>query len=226
MLYLIWGALSFWAWLGQKELSLSEFYSRVFLDSQPAPGADVMRVLFALITGGLAFVSSLMLDTTLKPQIWHPLSRRLRSRVMFFSQLKQNAFFAGVHVLTAFAVLAAFIWATRSSFNLRAVSAFLLPALYAFVLMPIPQAFFPNGAEVFRTKSEPKTQLLAGLVGGSFCLLVAYWTVYWPLKSLRGDLSFGVSAGFLGLLGAAVYLGFYRLLSLRFASSDLRSRAV
>jgi hypothetical protein len=228
-LYLIFGGLSFSAWVSQKEFSFAEFYAHVFLSAQPTPVAGVMRVLFSLITGGLAFVSSLMLDTTLRPQLWHPLSRGLRTRGMFFSQLQQNALFMSVHMLATFAVLAGFagfVGGDSLSLNRQSLSAFLLPALYAFVLMPIPQAVFPDGGETFRTKSEPKSQLLAGVVGGSFCLLIAYWTAYWPLKAIRGDLSSGASAALLGLLGTAVYFGYYRLLSLRFVSSDLRSRAV
>ncbi len=225
-LYLIFGALSFWAWAGQKKLSLPEFYLQVFLNWRTDPVTDIMRVLFAIITGGLAFISSLMLDTTLKPQIWHPLSRGLRSRAMFFSQLKQNALFTGVHALAALAVLALFACGSSYYLNPRALSAFLLPAIYVFVLMPIPQALFPNGVEVFRNNADPKSLLLAGLVGGLFCLLVAYWTSYWPLKSIRDDLSSGTGTALLGLFGTAVYLGYYHLLNVRFATSDLRSRTV
>lgn len=226
MVYLIFSALSFWAWVGQKKIPLPEFYAQVFLNWRSDPVADIMRVLFAIITGGLAFISSLMLDATLKPHIWHPLSRSLRSRAMFFSQLKQNALFASVHALTAFVVLALFDFGSSDSLNVRALSAFLLPAIYAFVLMPIPQALFPNGVDVFRNRADPKSQLLAGLVGGLFCLLVAYWTSYWPLKSIHGALPFGISATLLSLFGAAVYLGYYYLLTVRFGTSDLRSRGV
>lgn len=224
MLYLIFGAVSFWAWTGQKKLSLPEFYSLVFLSGQSDPNAGVMRVLFAIITGGLAFVSSLMLDTTLKPQIWHPLSRSLKSRAMFFSQMRQNALFAGAHSLVGFTVMALFACCSTYSLNPRALSAFLLPAMFAFVLMPIPQAIFPNGVEVFRNKSDPKAQLMAGVVGGLFCLLVAYWTSYWPLKSVREELPLGISAALYSLLVTAIYLGYFHFLRVRFAALDMRSR--
>jgi hypothetical protein len=225
LLYLLFAGLSYWAWTGQKQVTLAGFYGRIFLNPQPDPLADVMRVLFAIITGALAFICSLLLDTTLKPRIWHPLSRGLRGRAMFLSQLQQNTLFAGLHALAAFAILALLAWSTDHSLNARTLSVFLLPALYAYALMPIPQALFPDGVEVFRTKSDPKSQLLAGLTGGLFCLLVAYWTSYWPLKRIHADLSDGTRLVLLSLFTMAIYTGYYHLLKVRFATSDLRTRA-
>lgn len=88
------------------------------------------------------------------------------------------------------------------------------------------------GASVGRAARPPQpivslsiARVVAKIVGGVFCLLVAYWTAYWPQKSVHHQLPLFTRIALLALFGSAVYLGYYRHLSRRFATSDLRSRA-
>jgi hypothetical protein len=224
VLFTIYTGVVIWASTGQNLITTWAFFVHVFLRGDAHPVTDVMRVFFATMTGAMAFLCSLLFDTTLKSNLWHPVSRRQRARAVFFSHLKQNALFVTLHSATAFGVVALFDLVTPYGMSWRALNGFVFPAIYAFVLMPIPQAMFPNGADTFRQKADPKTQLIAGIIGGGMSLLVAYWTFQWPHRLVHDQLHFGVRLALLGVTAVAVYAGYYQLLVARFAKCDLRWR--
>lgn len=227
LVYFIFGGLIIWAWTGQQALTLKEFAATMFTQSPPdklAQLADALRVIFAVTTAMIAFLCSLLLDTTLLPNLWHPISRRVRGQSAFLSHLRQNLIFTAVHLSAAFVVVLAFHVAFSTPVSRATLSAFLAPVVFAFILMPFAQAMFPNAVQTFRTKTDPKTQLLAGLTGGLFCLLTAYWTSYWPAKALHDQLSDGWRVAFLVGTAAATYGAYYVLLRWRCTRMDLRFR--
>jgi len=224
VLFAIYAGWVFWASTGQTAMTTRQFFEQVFIRWDAHPVTDVMRAFFAITTGAMAFLCSLLLDTSLKPDLWHPVSRRSRARVVFFNHLKQNALFAIFHGATGFVVVALFHLASPFSLSLRPLNGFVFPAIFAFVLMPIPQAVFPNGADMFRQKVDPKKQLVAGLIGGGMSLLVGYWTFHWPHRIIHDQLDFGGRVALLAMTATAVYLGYYALLTTRFSKSDFRWR--
>jgi hypothetical protein len=224
ILFAIYVGLVFWASKGQNQITPRDFFEQVFIRWDAHPVTDVMRVFFAITTGAMAFLCSLLLDTTLKSDLWHPISRRSRAQMVFFSHLKQNALFAALHSLTAFVVVVLFHWCSPYSLSLRPVSAFVFPAIYAFVLMPIPQAVFPNGAEMFRQKADPRKQLVAGISGGGMSLLVGYWNFNWPHRMLHDQVSPTTRGALLIVTALAIYAGYYAFLASRYAKCDLRCR--
>jgi hypothetical protein len=197
-------------------------FARLLLSGDASRYA-ILHHLFAVLIGGMAYVTAVTHDGTLRPTLWHPISRLRHATVVFVAHLRQNVLFAGIAVL--FAGLA-ILWATHGATlpSTSALRAFLLPPVFAFILMPIPQALFPNGPEAFHRRVNPLKQLTAGLLGGGFALLTAYWTANWPSGN-GSELMSGPLRGTLLLNTAvAIYGGYFLWLRHHYVRADLRPR--
>lgn len=202
-----------------------EFATQVFAADTADPLVVTLRVTFACLVGLVGYVCAVLLDTSLAPGLWHPVARFRRGQAAFFSHLRQNLAFAGVHFAAALAVVAGFGASAGLPFSWSALAHFALPAIIAFVLAPIPQGAFPNGVEVFRRKVSPFRQLLAGILGGLFCLLICYWTLRWPTKLLHEQLSPLTRFVLFAHLGAAVYALYYLRTRHYYARADFARRS-
>ena len=196
----------------------------VLTSSEPTTPMLAARGLFAALTGCIAYISAVMLDTTLRPTFWHPVPRARLAAADFYSHLRQNLLFAGTHLTLTVIVITLFTAIAGVEAHPDALLVFALPSLVALVLMPIPQALFPNGADMFRRKVDPLLQLGAGLLGGLFSLLTVYWAFHWPVKPF--ETTFPPTAKvLLAVLAAAVsHLAYYACVRRRYARADLRRR--
>lgn len=201
-----------------------DFAAQLFTGDEPGQRVAVLRHLFAALTGGVAYVAAVTLDGTLRPNLWHPVSRRRQAATVFLSHLRQNFRFAAILVVAACGLVAVFARVAESPPGFTAIRAFVMPALIAFVLMPIPQALFPNGTDAFHRRVNPLKQLAAGVLGGGFSLLTIYWASYWPLKEWQAQMPLWLRATLMTTLGLAVYGGYFMWLRYRYARFDLRSR--
>ena len=204
--------------------SFGPFILRIFTEGKPDQMITILRLSFAGLLGGFAYVSSVTLDTTLAPNIWHPLSRRLLGKAVFISHLRQNSIFTAAHLSACVLFFLVLRAVSGIPIDHAALNALLTPALLAFILMPIAQAFFPNGADTFRRGANPLIQLFAGITGGLFCLLVIYWTAYWPSKYLHAQLSPEILSSLLAVFAVIVYTAYYAFLRRRYSRADFSPR--
>lgn len=228
VVYGLHGLFVFWAWRSSPHAPMGflAFYGQLFSPTPANPGlVAVLRGLLMALTAAVGYVAAITLDTSLNPALWHPVSRDLRGRVTFRSHLRQNLRFAAGHLAVALALIATAAWAGGIEIGGRAWWAFLMPAMAVFVFMPIPQAIFPNGAEVFRRKTEPTLQLLAGVVGGTFCLSLIYLVAYLPNRSGVTPVATTQALSWVIVAAVAVYAGYYRVVRWHYARAGLRPRA-
>lgn len=186
--------------------------------------SQVLRWLFAAITGLVAYVAALVLDASPRPEVWHPVSRMLKGRVAFFSRVRQNLMFAGIHfavMALVFAIVAQRLgrWPYAGT-----MMAYLSPSLVVAMIMLIPQALFPRGAETFQRKTNVLVQLGAGLLGGALCLLCVYWSSHWPFAPLDATVPLRTRVIWLLLATLAAYRGYFLLMRRHYARADLRVR--
>ena len=202
------------------------FTTGVFASSDPTLAMTATRGLFAALTGCSAYISAVMLDPTLRPNLWHPVPRVRMVNADFCSRLRQNLLFAGIHLALTMAFVLTFTAVKTVVAHGDVLLTFALPSLIALVLMPIPQALFPSGADTFRRKTDPGLQLAAGVLGGLFCLLTVYWTFHWPLKLYEGTFSPPAKVLLVVLTAAISHLAYYACLRHHYACTDLRGRTV
>lgn len=225
LVYACFGILLFAASRQYPGLGFGGFLSRVFTGDKPDQTMAVMRHLFAALTGGMAYICAVTHDSSLRAILWHPVSRSFRFRAVFFSHLRQNVIYAGAHLLVAALVVAGLARPAGVAMSIALLQPFLLPTLIAFALAPVPQAIFPNGADDFHGKVNPLKQLLAGILGGLFCLLSIYWTAHWPTTELQAGLP-GFPRLALAVGGAiAVYAGYYARMRHYYLHTDLSRRS-
>jgi hypothetical protein len=222
--YLIPACLSYGAFKHHTGMGALGLARAFFTAPQPDQELRILRYLFAASTGCVAYLCSVLFDTSLLPTLWHPFSRRLRGRAAFLSHVRQNLIFTLGHGLVASALIFVGLFFSHEVWSATVFEAFIMPVLFAFVLMPIPQALFPNGAELFRQKTNPLTQLLAGLVGGAFALLTTYWVAYWPTKSLHDVWPLTYRLGLLGATGVIVYAAYSVYTHAYYSSKDFTRR--
>jgi hypothetical protein len=202
------------------------FVSDVFTAEKSNQWIVIARIAFAAITGMTGYVGAVLLDTSLRPDLWHPVSRQLKARAIFWSRLRQNGGFAVAHAGAAFLAVSGFGLAAGQLPSLAVYGAFLMPALGGFLLAPIPQALFPHGGETFHAKANPLVQLGAGLMGGAYCLVTVYWTTHWPTKALHPTLSTPVLVALFVAAAMVVYGIYWTCVAFRYTRIDLSRRAL
>ncbi|MDB6094439.1 MAG: hypothetical protein JWM32_2001 [Verrucomicrobia bacterium] len=227
LVYGLYGLIIFWAWKsGRHEaMTFGSFLGQLIDPNPDQPQfGKVARGLLAALTAGVGYVCAVMHDTSLLPNLWHPISRDQRGRAAFRSHLRQNVFFALIHlVVVAGGVL--FIGQTQHvPFSASVLLVFIMPTLVTFFFMPIPQAIFPNGAEKFRRKVNPLMQLLAGLLGGLLSLAAIYWVTHWPAVAAVDSLSVALRGGGLLVGTGAIYWAYYAYARNYYARAELRPR--
>lgn len=200
------------------------FATAVFASPEPTLAMTATRGLFAVITGFVAYISAVMLDTTTRPNLWHPVPRYRKADADFCSRLRQNLLFAGLHLALTLVFVWVFAAGNHTSVNHDAVLIFAMPCLTLLVLMPIPQAVFPDGVDTFRHKVDPLVQLAAGVLGGVFCLLSVYWAFHWPLKACESTLSSTAKVCGVVLAAAISHLAYYAHLRRHYTHANLRPR--
>jgi hypothetical protein len=201
-----------------------QFGERLFLGAASDVWVKLARVSFAVITGMTAYVASVTLDSSLRSDLWHPVSRRSQAAVTFWARVRQNGTFALVHLGFAVLLLAGFAMEAREWPAAAALSAFLLPGLVACALAPIPQALFPRGADTFHAKADPLLQLAAGLTGGLFCLAIVHGVPDWPATALPAPWSEAAQAASFGLTAVLIYAGYWKWTHYRSATADISRR--
>jgi hypothetical protein len=202
------------------------FCQGVFTAGKPDQWMVIARVAFAAITGMVAYVSAVTLDTSLQPKLWHPISRRLKARAAFWSRVWQNGCFAFAHLAVACLVVAGFGVRAGTWPDLAAFGSFLIPVLAGFLLAPIPQALFPSGSDTFHAKANSLVQLGAGLMGGAFCLLTVYWTRHWPTTGLHAQLSLPAQGATFVVAALVAYGAAWAWTRFRYSRVDLSRRAL
>ena len=201
------------------------FAESVFTSATVNQWGTIARVSFAAIVGMAAYIAVVTLDTSLRPNLWHPVSRRLQARVLFWSRVRQNLCFSAAHVAIAFLLVAGAGAIVGKWPDAAAWRSFLMPGLAVLLLAPIPQALFPHGGETFQARTSPPMQLGAGLLGGAFCLTTVYWTAHWPTTELHANLTLPAQAALLVAATLVVYGGHWAWVNFRFARMDLTRRS-
>ena len=205
---------------------LRGFCESVFTREKPDQWIFIARAAFVAVTGMAGYISAALCDTTLRPNLWHPVSRRLKASAVFWSHVRQNGYFALAHLSVAFLLVAACGALTGQRPAFVVFATFLTPALACFLLAPIPQALFPRGAETFQSKTNPLVQLGAGLLGGAFCLVTVYWTSHWPIKAWHAELSPSARGALFVAAVLVVYGAYWAWVRFRFARVDLSRRTL
>jgi hypothetical protein len=205
---------------------LAGFCQSVFTRGQPDQWIGIARVVFAALTGMAAYLSAVVFDTSLRPNLWHPVSRRLKASAVFWSHLRQNGAFALTHLAVAFLFVAGFGLRAGQWPDLAVFGAFLMPSLIGFLLAPLPQALFPHGADTFQAKTNPLVQLAAGLLGGTFCLVTVHWTAHWPTRELHGAWPLAARGALFAGAVLGVYGAYWAWVRFRHARVDLSRRAL
>jgi hypothetical protein len=224
MVYLIFGFVIYSASKNPAAGGFAKVAVEMFTADQLPHGLEILRHLFAALTGGVAYVAAISLDGTLRTNVWHPLSRRRHATTVFLSHLRQNSIFAVLVVVGSGLLMVICSNIAGVLPGAGAFRAFFMPAVFAFLLMPIPQALFPHGPDAFHRRLNPLKQLGAGAFGAGLALLTIYWSLHWPMAGWPEKMPFWLRCAELLFFAMVIQGGYYVWVHRRYARADLRLR--